>query len=162
MGHLNTKQKKIRMSKNCLMTTVTMEITTMAIIAKWKSQMRSTGTCYRFKKGVEIRLVGEVYRGSTVSATPWKVQGHGGTALHKPAETGVRSLGFLGGTSGKELTGQCSRHKRCGFDPWIGKTPWGRTWQHPPVFLPGEPDGQRSLESYGPWGHKEWDTTGVP
>ena len=28
-----------------------------------------------------------------------------------------------------------------------------------PVFLPGEPHGQRSLEGYSPWGHKEPDTT---
>ena len=27
-------------------------------------------------------------------------------------------LGFLGGTSGKELTCQCRRHNRLGFDPW--------------------------------------------
>ena len=28
-----------------------------------------------------------------------------------------------------------------------------------PVFWPGEFHGQRSLTSYIPWGHKEWDTT---
>ena len=27
------------------------------------------------------------------------------------------------------------------------------------VFLPGEFHGQRSLEGYSPWGHKESDTT---
>ena len=32
--------------------------------------------------------------------------------------------GFLGGTSGKEPSCQCSRHKGRGFDPWIGKIPW--------------------------------------
>ena len=26
-------------------------------------------------------------------------------------------------------------------------------------FLPGESHGQRSLAGYGPWGHKESDTT---
>ena len=26
----------------------------------------------------------------------------------------------------KEPTCQCRRHKRCGFDPWFGKIPWGR------------------------------------
>ena len=31
--------------------------------------------------------------------------------------------GFPGGTSGKEPTCQCRRHKRCEFYPWIGKTP---------------------------------------
>ena len=28
-----------------------------------------------------------------------------------------------------------------------------------PVFLPGEPHGQRSLVGYSPWGRKELDTT---
>ena len=27
-----------------------------------------------------------------------------------------------------------------------------------PLFLPGEPHGQRSPASYSPWGHKESDT----
>ena len=34
---------------------------------------------------------------------------------------------------------------------------WRRKWLPTPVFLPGEPHGQRSLK--GPWGHKELDTT---
>ena len=28
--------------------------------------------------------------------------------------------------------------KRCGFDPWVGKSPWRRARQPTPVFLPGE------------------------
>ena len=28
-----------------------------------------------------------------------------------------------------------------------------------PVFLPGEPHGQRTLVGYSPWSHKELDTT---
>ena len=31
--------------------------------------------------------------------------------------------------------------------------------QPTPVFLPGEFHGQRSLEGYSPWGHKDLDTT---
>ena len=46
-----------------------------------------------------------------------------------------------------------------GFDPWVGKIPWGRAWQPTPVFLSGEPLGQRSLVGYSPQGHKELDTT---
>ena len=37
--------------------------------------------------------------------------------------------------SAKESTCQ---FRKCGFDPWVGKIPWGRKWQHTPVFLPGE------------------------
>ena len=43
-----------------------------------------------------------------------------------------------GGTSGKEPACQCRRHKSCGFDPWVGKIPWRRAQQPPPVLLPGE------------------------
>ena len=43
------------------------------------------------------------------------------------------------------------------FDLWFGKIPWRRVWQPTPVFLPGEPHGQRSLEGYSPWELKESD-----
>ena len=46
-------------------------------------------------------------------------------------------VGFPGGTSGKEHTCQCRRHKRCGFNSSIRKIPWRRAWKHTPVFLPG-------------------------
>ena len=67
--------------------------------------------------------------------------------------------GFPGGASGKESAYQCRRHRRCGFDPWVGKVPWKRKWQPTPVFLPGESSGQRRLAGYSPWGHKELNTT---
>ena len=54
---------------------------------------------------------------------------------------------------------QCRRHRRHGFNPWVGKIPWRRAWQPTPVFLLGESPGQRSLAGYSPWGHKELDTT---
>ena len=41
------------------------------------------------------------------------------------------------------------------------KIPWSRKGQPTPVFLPGRSHGQNSLEGYGPWGHKESDTTEV-
>ena len=56
---------------------------------------------------------------------------------------------FPGGASGKEPTCQCRRHKRHGFDPWVGKIPWRRAWQ-PTLVLPGESHGQRSLAGYSP------------
>ena len=46
-----------------------------------------------------------------------------------------------------------------GFNPWVGKIPWRKKWQHTPVFLPGESHGQRSLAGYSPWGFKESDKT---
>ena len=57
-----------------------------------------------------------------------------------------------GGASGKDVTCQCRRHKRCFFDPWVRKIPWRRVWQAIPVFLPGESHGQNEpgrLQSIG-------------
>ena len=59
----------------------------------------------------------------------------------------------------KGSTCQYKRCKRCGFNAWVGKTPWSRKWQSTPVFLPGKFHGQRSLVGYSPWGHKEPDMT---
>ena len=58
--------------------------------------------------------------------------------------------GSPSGPSGKEPDCQCRRHKRHGFDPWVGKIPWKRIWQPTPVFLPGESHGQRSLVGCSP------------
>ena len=63
-------------------------------------------------------------------------------------------LGFPGGTSGKEPSCQCWRHKRHEFDSWVGKIPWNREWQPTSVFLPGEspwteePGRLQSVESH--------------
>jgi len=43
--------------------------------------------------------------------------------------------------------------------PGSGRSPWRRVQQPTPVFLPGESHGQRSLEGYSPWGHKESNMT---
>ena len=53
--------------------------------------------------------------------------------------------------SGKEPLCQC---RRCRFDPWVRKIPWKRRWQLTPVFLPEKSHGQKSLESYSPWGQR--------
>ena len=50
----------------------------------------------------------------------------------------------------KETACQCRRHR---FNPWVRKIPWRRKWQPTPVFLPGEPHGQRRLGGYSRWGH---------
>ena len=68
---------------------------------------------------------------------------------------------FPGGTSGKEPACQCRTCMRCWLDPWVGMIPWRRTWRPTTVFFPGESHGQRSLESYSPWGCKELDTSEV-
>ena len=53
----------------------------------------------------------------------------------------------------KEPACQCRRHKRCGFNPWVGKMSWRKARQPTPVFLPGEspwaekPGGLQSIAS---------------
>ena len=37
---------------------------------------------------------------------------------------------------------------KCRFNPWVRKILWRRAWQPTPVFLPGESQGQRTLEGY--------------
>ena len=61
-----------------------------------------------------------------------------------------------GDSVGKECPCQCRRHKKLGFNPWVGKIPWRRAWQPTPVFLAGESHGQRSLAVH--WA-AESDTT---
>ena len=53
---------------------------------------------------------------------------------------------------------QCRRPE---FNPWVRKIPWRMEWQPTPVFLLREFQGQRSLEGYSPWGHKELDMTEI-
>ena len=61
---------------------------------------------------------------------------------------------FPGGLVGKESSCQCRRHRRCTFNPWVGKFPCRRKWQPIPVFLPEKSYGQRSLAGYSPRGHR--------
>ena len=68
---------------------------------------------------------------------------------------------FPGGTSGKEPGCQSERHKRYGFNSWVGKISWRRKWLPTPAFLPRKFHGQRSLVSYSSWGCKESNTTEV-
>ena len=51
------------------------------------------------------------------------------------------------GLSGKEPICQFRRHKRPGFDSWVGKIPWRRAWQPIPVFLKENPHGQRAWQA---------------
>ena len=55
------------------------------------------------------------------------------------------------GAGGKNPPADAGRCRRCGFDPWAGKTPRRMARQPTPVFLPGESHGQRipGLRSIG-------------
>ena len=45
------------------------------------------------------------------------------------------SQGFPGSSADKESTSN-------GFDPWVGKMPWRKKWQPPPIFLTGKSHGR--------------------
>ena len=56
----------------------------------------------------------------------------------------------------KNLSCQCRRRKRWGFNPWVRKIPWIRKWWPTPVLLPGKSHGQRILEDYSQGVAKSW------
>ena len=86
----------------------------------------------------------------------WRSRGTAGSEGNFITETHWGRPGaFPGGARGKEPACQCRRHKRCGFNPWVGKIPWRKTWQRTPVFLPGESHGQGSLAGSQRVGH-DW------
>ena len=60
-----------------------------------------------------------------------------------------------------QLACWCRRHKRCEFDPWVGKIPRRRPRHPTAVFLPGEAHEQRALEGHSPQGRAELDVTDV-
>ena len=104
-----------------------------------------------------------------------KVGEHKGSGAHKLVYTNldvlywltlsemrvdIGSLGFRGGVSGKELTYQCRRCKRCMWVQSLGQEDLleeGMTTHF--SILAGESHGQRILVGYSPWGRKELDTT---
>ena len=64
--------------------------------------------------------------------------------------------GFPGGSDGKESAYSSGDP---GSIPGSRQFAWRREWLPTPGFLPGEFHGQRSLEGYSPWGHRESDMT---
>ena len=78
-----------------------------------------------------------------------------GSLWYKGFKTeGYPVIGLPRWYSDEQPTFQCRRHKRHGFNPWVGKIPWSRKWQPILVFLPGKFHGQRSLVVYSPWCHR--------
>jgi len=49
---------------------------------------------------------------------------------------GINYMDFPGGASGKEPACQFKKHKRCRFNPSVGKIPWRKAWPSSPVFFP--------------------------
>ena len=66
------------------------------------------------------------------------------------------SLGFPGGSDGKELSYSVGD---LGSVPGMGRSLGGGHGNPLQYSYLENPHGQRSLVGYGPWGHKELDTT---
>ena len=60
---------------------------------------------------------------------------------------------------GLEVKASASNVGDSGSIPGLGRSPGERNGNPLPVFLPGEPHGERSLVGYSPRGRKELDTT---
>ena len=101
-----------------------------------------------------LRARRPTYRGSRLNVRTWPNrkrqcwEGGRRRALVQPTDP----RGFPGGSDGKESACKVGDP---GSIPGWEQTFWSRAWQPTPVFLPGEPHGQRSLAAYSPWGCKE-------
>ena len=76
----------------------------------------------------------------SLPSLPWPWQG----PLRRTTVIGFRAhpnpiWGVPSGACVKKPICQCRRHKRPGFDPWVGRIPWRRAWQPTLVLLPGNP-----------------------
>ena len=66
----------------------------------------------------------------------------------------LRSLSFPDGTSGKEPTCQCRKHKRCGFDPWSGRSPGVGNCTPSRILAARIPWTEEPPRLYSPWSRK--------
>ena len=73
--------------------------------------------------------------------------------------TGVYKHGQLDFPDGSDSKESTCNAGGLGLIPGLGRLPGGRHWLPTPVFLPGDPHGQRSLVGHSPWGCKESDMT---
>ena len=69
--------------------------------------------------------------------------------------------GFPGGTSGKEPTCQCRRHKRCRFHSWVRKIAWRRYGSSLQYSCLENPMDRGIWQATMHGDHKESDTTEV-
>ena len=77
--------------------------------------------------------------------------------MHTHMSVCIYTQGFLGGAVVKNLS-TMQETQEIPVQSLGQEDPMRRAWQPTPVFLPEQSHGQRSLEGYRPWGHKESDT----
>ena len=117
----------------------------------WETSVRSLGWEDHLEKGKATHssiLAGEFHR----LYSPW-----GRKESDKTEQLSLLLLpwclmGFPGGSDGKESA--CNAGD-LGSVPGLGRSPGEGNVFSTPVFLPGKSHGQRSLEGFNSWGHKE-------
>ena len=70
-----------------------------------------------------------------------------------------RIYGFPGGAVGKESACNARRHRRCGFNPWVGKSPGGEHGNPFQYFYLENPMDRGVWWVNSPWDRKELDMT---
>ena len=124
----------------------------------WHSPGENTGVgCHCLLQYMKVKRESEVTQSCLTLSDPMDCS-LPGSSIHGIFQARVLEWGAIA-FSGKELVVKKCRRGDAVFHPRAGKIPWRRAWQPTPVFLPGEPEGQRSLAGYSPWGRKESDTT---
>ena len=63
---------------------------------------------------------------------------------------------FSDGADDKRIHLQC---RRLGFDPWVGKIPWRKSWQPTPVYCLENSMDRGAWWTAVHWGRKESDMT---
>ena len=141
-----------------------------------RGESRSTGLRWGWQNGVRLAHVGdksvvveqtqttvckhELCSHSRFSLCVYSCRKGGGSPLrgHGSRLTWNLCLGnwsllicFPGGPSGKETACQYRKHKRYGFDPWVGKILWRRAWQTTPGLLPENPVDRRACKILRFW-----------
>ena len=80
---------------------------------------------------------------------------HTNLLIHAQSCICARTQGFPDGFIVKNPPANVGDTADTGSMPLVGKILWRRKLQPTPVLLPGESQGQESMEGYSPWGAKD-------
>ena len=129
--------------------------------AKW-NHTRPPSRCKRELRGLVCNPVG-LFRKSSgelhALASVWTPEGPEKAVPRMPGSTLVwfEARGVRSGASAKQPACQHRRHRRCGPNPWVGRSPGEATGSPLQCSCLENPTDRGAWRA--PWGHKESDTT---